>query len=203
MTKVEFELNSESQLTDQEIAMIHSAASLPYVYDEDAPELAEEQIAELHRMQFIRKRKCGKQTLQPAARAGWLPKKWAVENSHGIPVRLLGIFYIMGAVPILTGMDITIISNMGVGTDMLTSIILLLACWNLPKYVPEEWNKSRFHMSDRALHVTVIIMFILQALSSYVSFADLDGPSLIGCAIYIAVLLVYVKVRSRSVDNKE
>lgn len=142
-------------------------------------------------------------SLQAAARDGWLPESWANENKHGIPVILLGIFFVMGAIPIVTGMDTTIISNMGVGTDMLASILLLVACWNLPKKVPEEWKKSKFYMSDTALHVTMIVMLILQLASSYVSFADLDTPSLIGCGIYIAALLVYVALRSKHVDAKK
>lgn len=141
-------------------------------------------------------------SLQAAARDGWLPESWANENKHGIPVILLGIFFIMGAIPIITGMDISIISNMGVGTDMLASILLLVACWNLPKKVPEEWSRSKFHMSDKTLHIIMIIMFILQGLSSYVSFADLDTPSLIGCAIYIVALLIYVAFRSKYVEKK-
>lgn len=54
------------------------------------------------------------------------------ENKNGVPVIILGVFFIMGALPLITGMDLTLISNMGVGTDMITEFMVLLACWNLP-----------------------------------------------------------------------
>lgn len=72
--------------------------------------------------------------LQAAARDGWLPEKVAEENKAGTPVILLMVFYAMGAIPILTGMDLTLISNMGVGTDMLSEFMVLLACWKLPTF---------------------------------------------------------------------
>lgn len=140
--------------------------------------------------------------LQAAARDGWLPEKAAEENKHGVPVILLGVFFIMGAIPILTGMDLTTISNMGIGTDMLSTFLILMACWNLPKRVPDLWEKSQFHMSETALHVVLVIMVILTLASSYVNFADLDTVSLIACGIYIVALIVYTMVRYKYVASK-
>lgn len=140
--------------------------------------------------------------LQAAARDGWLPEKCAEENKHGVPVILLGVFFIMGAIPIVTGMDVTTISNMGIGTDMLSTFLLLAACWNLPKKVPDLWEKSQFHMNETALHATMVFMFLLTLASSYVNFADLDAVSLTGCAIYIVVLVVYIQLRYKHVAAK-
>ena len=53
--------------------------------------------------------------LQAAAKQGWLPEKTAEENRNGVPAILLMVFFLMGAIPILTGMDLTLISNMGDG----------------------------------------------------------------------------------------
>ena len=41
--------------------------------------------------------------LQAAAKQGWLPEKTAEENKDGVPVILLMVFFLMGAIPILTG----------------------------------------------------------------------------------------------------
>ncbi len=141
--------------------------------------------------------------LQSAARDGWLPEKCANENKYGVPVILLGVFFIMGAFPIITGMDLTTISNMGVGTDMLSTFLILAACWNLPKMVPEEWKNSRFHMSDTSLRAVMIFMALLTLASSYVNFADLDTPSLIGCGIYIILLIVYTQIRHKHVKMRK
>ena len=130
-------------------------------------------------------------SLQVAARDGWLPVKLSEENKHGVPVYLLGVFFIMGAFPIITGMDLTTIST----------FLLLFACWNLPKKVPELWKKSQFHMSNGALNALMIVLCLLVFASSYVNFSDLDTASLIGCAIYMVVLVIYCYTRYGTVKK--
>lgn len=49
MTIVEFELDPKAPLTEEEIEMLHHAAELPCVPDEDAPELSPAQIAQFRR----------------------------------------------------------------------------------------------------------------------------------------------------------
>lgn len=142
-------------------------------------------------------------SLQVAARDGWLPEKLSEENKHGVPIYLLGVFFVMGAFPILTGMDLTTISNMGIGTDMASTFLLLFACWNIPKKVPELWKKSQFHMSDIALKILVVVLILLSFASSYVNFADLDAASLIGCGIYMVVLIGYTLWRYKYVVAKQ
>lgn len=141
--------------------------------------------------------------LQAATREGWLPEKAAEENKNGVPVILLGVFFVMGAVPIITGMDLTLISNMGVGTDMITEFMVLLACWRLPKHLPEEYKKSAFYMSEGALHGILLVIGVLMLGTSYVNLSDLTVPAAIACGIYIVILFVYTQVRHKYVASKK
>ena len=140
--------------------------------------------------------------LQAAARDGWLPEKCAEENKNGVPVILLGVFFLMGAIPIITGMDLTLISNMGVGTDMLTEFMVLLACWRLPDVLPEEYKKSNFYMKKTTLHVLLVFIGILMIGTSYVNLSDLTVPAAIACVIYIVVIFVYTQIRYKHVAEK-
>lgn len=140
--------------------------------------------------------------LQAAARDGWLPEKCAEENKNGVPVILLGVFFLMGAIPIVTGMDLTLISNMGVGTDMLTEFMVLLACWRLPDILPEEYKKSSFYMKKTTLHVLLVFIGILMIGTSYVNLSDLTVPAAIACVIYIVVIFVYTQIRYKHVAEK-
>ena len=137
--------------------------------------------------------------LQAAAREGWLPEKCAEENKNGVPVILLMVFFLMGALPIVTGMDLTLISNMGIGTDMLTEFMVLLACWKLPDILPEEYKKSNFYMKKGTLRAVLIFVGILMLGTSYVNLSDLTVPAAIACAIYVAVLFVYTQLRYKHV----
>ena len=66
--------------------------------------------------------------LQLSASDGWLPEICAKENKGGAPVVLLLVFYVVGAIPILSGMDTTTISNMGVGVNQVLLIMEVIAC---------------------------------------------------------------------------
>ena len=141
--------------------------------------------------------------LQAAAKQGWLPEKTAEENRNGVPAILLMVFFLMGAIPILTGMDLTLISNMGVGTDMVTEFMVLLACWRLPDIFPEEYQKSAFCMKKRTLHILLFFIGILMIGTSYVNLSDLTVPAAIACGIYILVMFVYTQVRYPYVKAKQ
>lgn len=140
--------------------------------------------------------------LQAAAREGWLPEKCADENKNGVPVILLGVFFVMGALPIATGMDLTLISNMGIGTDMITEFMVLLACWKLPDVLPEEYKKSNFYMKKSVLHTVLIFVGILMLGTTYVNLSDLTMPAAIACAVYVAVLFVYTQLRYKHVLSR-
>lgn len=141
--------------------------------------------------------------LQAAAKEGWLPEKCAVENKNGVPVIILAVFFIMGAIPIVSGMDLTLISNMGVGTDMITEFMVLLACWRLPKLLPEEFKKSAFYMKESTLHIILLFIGALMLGTSYVNLSDLTGPAAIACVIYIVILFVYTQIRYKYVAEKK
>lgn len=116
---------------------------------------------------------------------------------------LLMVFFLMGAIPILTGMDLTLISNMGVGTDMVTEFMVLLACWRLPDIFLEEYQKSAFCMKKRTLHILLFFIGILMIGTSYVNLSDLTVPAAIACGIYILVMFVYTQVRYPYVKAKQ
>ena len=140
--------------------------------------------------------------LQAASKEGWLPEKCAEENKNGVPVILLLVFFVMGALPIVTGMDLTLISNMGVGTDMITEFMVLLACWRLPDVLGEEFKKSNFYMKKGALHTLLIFIGILMLGTSYVNLSDLTLPAGIACVVYVVLLFVYTQVRYKHVLSR-
>ena len=141
--------------------------------------------------------------LQAAAKEGWLPERCATENKNGVPVIILMVFFLMGALPILTGMDLTMISNMGIGTDMITEFMVLLACWKLPDMLPEQYKKSAFYMKKTTLRVVLIFVGILMLGTSYVNLSDLTVPAAIACLVYVAVLFVYTQIRYKHVLAKK
>lgn len=147
--------------------------------------------------------------LQAAAKEGWLPAIFAKENKGGAPVLLLLIFALVGALPIITGLELQAIANIGIGLDMLCEFMILVACFRLPKVFPKEYAAAHFKMRGPAFYVLLSIVGILMLGTSYVNLSDLSGPIYIAIAGYLVFIVIltllcykYAKTR-RSVSAIE
>jgi len=132
--------------------------------------------------------------LQAAAKEGRLPDAFAKEDKGGTPVLLLGVFALVGAIPILTGMNTETIANMGIGLDMLTEFAVLIACFRLPKLFPKEYKNSTLKIDKNLLYVLLCIVGALMLGTSYVNLADLSGPIYIAIILYLAFVFALTQI---------
>ena len=79
---------------------------------------------------------------------GWLPKAFGKKNSKGSRMYILTFMYIMGMIPIVFGLSITVITNMVQLIGACFAFLNFMAYIKLPKLYPESWKKSRFHVPD-------------------------------------------------------
>ena len=101
-----------------------------------------------------------------ACNDGWLPKKLAATNKKfGSAHWILLVFYLIGIVPIIIGLDLTTIANSTVIVTKVCASIVVYAAMQLPKKMPELWNKSRFHVSDGALKAICIVALAINVVS--------------------------------------
>ena len=63
MAKKKFVLTDDYKPTSEQIKMMEEAATMPIVYDEDSPELTEEQLAQFRRVSEIRAEERRKQNI--------------------------------------------------------------------------------------------------------------------------------------------
>ncbi len=140
--------------------------------------------------------------LQLAAKEGWLPKICAKENKGGTPVVLLLIFYIVGAIPILTGMDTTTISNMGVGLNQVLLVMEVIACWRLPKLMPEAYENATMKLKLPVLYVLLVLSIVLNVATFFVSLSDMTTAVWIGIIVFVALLAIYTFVRGKQLEKQ-
>lgn len=91
---------------------------------------------------------------------GWLPAAFGKKNKNGARVWILTLMYILGMIPIVFGLSITVITNM---TQLFTSAFALLnfiAYIRMPKLYPEAWKQSRFHVPN-GLYYTICTVSLL------------------------------------------
>lgn len=126
-------------------------------------------------------------SLQRAAMDGWLPDICAKENKGGAPVLLLMFFFLVGLIPIVTGMNTEDISNMGTGCNKLADLFIVYACMRLPKTLPEEYKKSVLYIEPGKLNIILLGVFIVLAATSYVSLSGLAPRQFLYIGIYVVV----------------
>ena len=141
-------------------------------------------------------------SLQRAAMDGWLPEACAKENKGGTPVILLLFFFVVGIIPIVTGMNTSDIANMGTGCGKLTDLLMVYACFRLPKVFPEEYKKSALYMSPAKLNVALAVVFVVLAATSYVSLSSLNARQFLYIGLFILAAVVLMLVRYKNVKEK-
>ncbi len=123
--------------------------------------------------------------LQRAAMDGWLPEACAKENKGGTPVILLLFFFVVGIIPIVSGMNTSDIANMGTGCGKLTDLLMVYACFRLPKVFPEEYKKSCSVHEPAKLNVALAVVFVVLAATSYVSLSSLNARQFLYIGLFI------------------
>jgi basic amino acid/polyamine antiporter, APA family len=140
--------------------------------------------------------------LQLSAEDGWLPEICAKENKGGTPVVLLLVFFVVGAIPILSGMDTTTISNMGVGLNQVLLVMEVIACWRLPKVMPEAYENCTMKLSKPVLYVLLVLSVVLNVATFCVSLSDMTTAVWIGIAIFLIALFIYTYIRGNQLAKK-
>lgn len=137
-----------------------------------------------------------------ACRDGWLPAAFgAVNRRFGTPHWLLTFYYILGVVPIVTGVSLTTISQLGVGILLFSSIFPVLSAVQLPRKYPELYRKAPFTMKPAILYMVVSVAVILLAYQGYLLLSRLSAPLIVGNIMLFIVFIVYVKVVGRRKFN--
>ncbi len=77
---------------------------------------------------------------------GWLPKAFGKKTAKGARIYILTFMYIMGIIPIVFGLSITVITNMVQLIGACFAFLNFRAYIRLPKLYPKAWAKSRYHI---------------------------------------------------------
>ncbi len=136
-----------------------------------------------------------------ACKDGWLPKFLTKTNKRfGTNHRILMAVYIVALVPILLGIDMKTAANC---TLILTFVIFMIAAYaamRMPKVIPEQWAKSRYHIPTGALNFICITAIVLLAVSSCLLIFTSSTAEIVGNILVLAVAGVLGVVVSKRAE---
>ena len=132
---------------------------------------------------------------------GWLPKKMGVVNKkYGTPHVILTIIYLIGVIPVVTGLSLKFISQLGTAAIQIANILPILSALFLVKRYPEAHKNSSFKLSVPVLATVVIVSIILQIIQGYFLLSDLPKTALFAAGGYIVLAAVYTIWRSKKTE---
>ncbi|OIJ31028.1 APC family permease [Staphylococcus sp. LCT-H4] len=138
-----------------------------------------------------------------AIQDGYLPKALGnVNKRFGTPHWLLFIFYIIGALPIIFGMSLNVVAQLGTGISLIVFAFPAIAVTQLPKKYPKAYQQSPFNIPYPILLIIAVIAVIVLIYQSYLLISDLKLIYIIGTVTYIALSALIAHFSNRKLNLK-
>lgn len=135
-----------------------------------------------------------------AAKDGWLPRVFSrLHPKFATPINILLLFYVIGIVPILAGLDISIVSNSTVILSSATKAITCFTAMFLPKVMPELWDKSRFHVNKGLLTFFSVLGTAVATFQVVLLVVTSSTAEIVGNLVILGISVVYALARSSKV----
>ena len=122
---------------------------------------------------------------------GMLPRSWGTVSKRGVPYKILIAFFFIGLIPLLAGMDISLISKMGTAISLLSKLMFSYAFLNLPKKYPEAFARSEMKVSEGTVKILGYGSMILSAIFSASLIIELPTAAKIGFVILFAASIAW------------
>ena len=137
-----------------------------------------------------------------AAEEGWLPKFMAKISRRSTPWVLLIIFYVVGAIPILTGLDISTIARLGNGVSLIYVLFPIFTGYLIYRKNPEAMRNSSFKIKPLPLYILTTVALIGYIIAAILNFGDISSAWQM-MLIYSAVVIIYGFVREWYMKKKK
>lgn len=118
----------------------------------------------------------------------WLPAVFGKKNSRGARKWILTFMYIVGLIPIIFGLSITVITNM---VQLIVSALALLytyAYFRMPKKYGSVWKKSFLHIPNGAYYAICMISLAIYIVTIWKSCLSMHPALAFGNVAIIIIM---------------
>lgn len=129
---------------------------------------------------------------------GWLPPKLAKVNKRGTPTYVLLIILVVGLIPILSGYNVSQITNNLILLNSSLTLIMYAGAFVLPKLYPEQWATSTMHMPNWLFYTLMTLSTIAQGFMIYYSIRGIGRTATIISLSAIAAVVIYAVLRVKA-----
>jgi len=141
--------------------------------------------------------------LSMATADGWFPEKLAAKNRFGTPWIFLTLFFLVGIVPILTGMSLSYVAILGNAVGAIFGLFPVFALYNLAKKRPAQYAAAPFKLPVFATKLFPVLAVIIYGYGIYSSWGFVGNKGWIALAVYTLVVAAYAFWREPVVKRKQ
>lgn len=138
--------------------------------------------------------------LYMATEDGWLPKNLAIKNRFGTPYIYLTLFFVVGIVPILTGLSLSYVSILANAVGAIFGLFPVVALYNLTKINPDAYAKAPFKLPIWATKALPLLAVLIYGYGIYASWEFIGNFGWFTLGAYVALVLGYIHLRAPHVD---
>jgi APA family basic amino acid/polyamine antiporter len=140
--------------------------------------------------------------LYMATEDGWLPDKLAARNRFGTPYIFLSVFFLVGIVPILTGMTLDYVSILANTFGAIFGLFPVIALFNLSERNPQAYEKAPFKIPIWAMKTLPLIAALIYGYGIYKSWDFIGVKGATAFAVYTGLVITYAVWRAPVVKLK-
>lgn len=129
---------------------------------------------------------------------GWFPKWVGKTNRKGVPYVIMLFIYIIGVIPIISGVSIREITSNIVLLTYLLRMITAIAIIRLPRLYPEQWKQSFLHVSNKVFYLFMGLTFMTQLYMVYLSILNLTTIMIVINTTFVILCIIWAMWRVRS-----
>ena len=131
---------------------------------------------------------------------GWLPAAFGKKNKNGARVWILTFMYVVGMIPIIAGLSITVITNMVQLIQSCFAILNMIAYMKFPKLYSKAWAQSKYHISNGLYYLICVVSFFFFMVVLWKSLLSMSRPVMLLNVIAIAVFTIIGLVVGKNAD---
>lgn len=137
--------------------------------------------------------------IMQACNDGWFPNKLAtLHPKYKTPIILLTFFFMIGFLPIVFNLDISILSKITTTVGSVLNSMVALCLLNVSKVMPQAWEKSPLKVSRFVTKALVTVAVLIYALQAVLLGSSLSLPLLLGNIAVVVFAFIFAQVRYAS-----
>ena len=131
------------------------------------------------------------------AKEGWLPPFLARQNKYGAYYVAIGIIFVIGALPVITGISVAQIASITMALGALSAVLMIISAVNFPFVFSKEWNCSQLYTPAPIYFLIVVFCAISELFVVIQSLMELDIKMIILNVALLLVCSVYGMIKKR------